>query len=297
MTETSSLKAKALLMRLRCSAFTQEVKDPFVTRAAQASAEAQRGTGRYTKRLLPKAATKELRRILTAAREAHAELTYPWWEGGVGLLPIGLLDRYRATIAKLQDQLVTEKVRFRTYYDRYIREAEADLGTMFRRSDYPEATTMMDRYAIAYDAEPLPDGRNLHYLQSVAERDMADMKVKLEARIDAQIEVAESRKVAEIVDALRAAAEMMGDTEDGKPRRFYRSVVTRLRDKAALLSDINIGASERIQVVADQVTEATKFADDEVKPTAKAYVPAARAKAKNDLERLAALFGPVPAGS
>ena len=287
----SSITAKALLMRLRCSSFTNEIKDPIVTSDAQARASAAPRSGRYTKRLFPKAATRKLLGVIGAAKDAHAELTYPWWEGGVGLLPITMLDRYRKTVESFQDQLVAAKGEFRRAFESNLEYARTDLGDMFRPGDYPDVEAILSRYDIRFDAEPLPDGKNLHYMQHVAEEDIERMKAELERRIDSQIEVAESRKVAEIVEALKAAAEMMGDTDEGKPRRFYRSVVERLRTKAGLLADLNVGASEKVREVAEQVSKAASFSDDKVRPSSKGYDASVRNRAQHDLERMAALFG------
>ena len=68
--------------------------------------DADADAGRYTKRLLPKAAFAALTRAVSAARTAHYDHTLPWDDRGRRLLTVDNFDHYTATLDGCIEQMV-----------------------------------------------------------------------------------------------------------------------------------------------------------------------------------------------
>ena len=74
--------------------------------------DADTDAGRYTKRLLPKAAFAALTKAVSAARTAHYDNTLPWDDQGRRLLSVDNFDAYTTVLDGCIEQMVGARTRF-----------------------------------------------------------------------------------------------------------------------------------------------------------------------------------------
>ena len=139
-------------LSLRINAWSGRLYDRQASNHVAAHHDASASTGRYNKRLLPKAAFAALTATMSAARSTHYDQSLPWDDQGSRLLTVANYERYTELLNALRERVVRERARFIEDYDDYIDQSRMDLGRLFRIEDYPSKETLQGKVR-----GPLPD--------------------------------------------------------------------------------------------------------------------------------------------
>jgi len=82
----------------------------------------------------------------------------PWLDSGLRLLPTKAYFDYHKTMTDLENQWRDKVNKFLAAYDWEISQAEARLGDLFNRAEYPTVSQLSHKFGLRLGYIPLPDG-------------------------------------------------------------------------------------------------------------------------------------------
>ena len=250
--------------------------------------DADADAGRYTKRLLPKAAFAALTRAVSAARTAHYDNTLPWDDQGRRLLTVDNFDDYTATLDGCIEQMVGARTRFVDDYDLHVARARANLGRLFDPDDYPPKEALAQRFRIRYQVTPVEDAR--HFLARLGADDAARVRRDIERDVEARIHDALGDLYRRLGSAVERVSERLRDGDDGKPLVFRNSMIEHLRALVDVAPRLNLFGDAHLAQLCAEVKERIAAVEPDALRPSRSFDPEARERVKRAADALLPQF-------
>ena len=172
------------------------------------------------------------------ARLRHYQLTLPWSDNGLRLLPAKSLLDYKAEMNKHEQQFLLLVDAFLDKYDVLVAAAAFKLGTLFDREEYPLREQVARRFRFDIDITPLPVAGDFRLdIESDVQRELVE---KYESRLATQVAAAQQDAWTRMYEALTRLKDRLTLTEDGKRKVFHDTTVTNAQDLCGLLTQLNV---------------------------------------------------------
>ena len=282
------LSRDAMLVSLRISAWSGRLHDREASDHVAAQHDASTSAGRYTKRLLPKAALAALNATVSETRTQHDAQSLPWDDKGSRLLTVANYEQYTGIMDGLRERLVRQRARFIEDYDDYVEQARLDLGKLFRIEDYPSKGQLRDRFSIRYRITPVPDAD--HFIARLASDDTERVKRDIERHIEEQLRDAVGDLYRRLAEAVERVSKRLQEDGDGKPLVFRDTMISNIRDLVDVVPRLNIFGDHRLARLCDQVKERIAGVEpDSLRPSG-AFDPVVRDRVKRDADALMEQF-------
>jgi hypothetical protein len=153
-----SIGSSAMLVELQISQWTGRKKDKRASATVTSQNYADTGTAAVNKKLLGHCEELDAIHKFTAnARNIHYSMTMPWSDSGMRLLPTAQYFAYHKQMTELQNEFHSRSAAFVTNYDWEISRAQARLGALFVRDDYPTQMSLAAKFGFHISYVPLPD--------------------------------------------------------------------------------------------------------------------------------------------
>ena len=160
-------------------------RDRLVTNEINNQKNATSDAGNYTKNLIHTRSGPYcvLSDIVAETRKFHEDMTSPTKIRGVRLLASKNYMDYVEGVRSRKDKFNTAKREFMENYQKYIEDSRTRLGDMFDYGDYPQPSTIEERFYFDSTCQPLPDsdnvevfvsGEELHKMKNQLETDMME---------------------------------------------------------------------------------------------------------------------------
>ena len=140
-TNTPSIATAAMVVDFNASVWTARKKDNKASNDITKMNYAAKGVANVSKNLLGDC--EELRAVQKFAanvRNIHYSMTMPWSDNGSRLLTTAQYFRYNEVMTDLQNEFRRLVAAFLQEYEWEITQAQAKLGDMFNRDEYPTHT-------------------------------------------------------------------------------------------------------------------------------------------------------------
>ena len=290
------LTRDAMLVSLRISAWSGRLYDREASDHVAAQHDASTSAGRYTKRLLPKAALAALNATMSETRTQHYANTLVWDDKGSRLLTVANYEQYTGIMDGLRERLVRQRARFIEDFDHYVEQARLDLGKLFRMEEYPSKEDLRDRFSIRYRITPVPDAE--HFIARLASDDTDRVKRDIESHIEAQLHEAVGDLYRRLAEAVERVSERLGEDGDGKPLVFRDTMISNIRDLVDVVPRLNIFSDQRLASLCQQVKDRIAGVEPDSLRPSRTFDPVARDRVKRDadalLEQFAGYFSSSP---
>ena len=250
--------------------------------------DADADAGRYTKRLLPKAAFAALTRAVSAARTAHYDNTLPWDDQGRRLLTVDNFDYYTATLDGCIEQMVRARTRFVDEYGLHVARARANLGRLFDADDYPPKEALAQKFRIRYQVTPVEDAR--HFLARLGADDAARVRRDIERDVEARIHDALGDLYRRLGSAVERVSERLRDGDDGKPLVFRNSMIEHLRALVDVAPRLNLFGDAHLAQLCAEVKERIAAVEPDALRPSRSFDPEARERVKRAADALLPQF-------
>jgi hypothetical protein len=295
----SVLAERAVLASPSIRIWTARKFDKRVTADVTAEHGAAADAGRWNKSLVSRDALTAVTTAASRAREYHYQTTLPWSDDGARILPTALyLDRTDAA-GKLVPGYASRMREFRTAFDAavadfvrgypdYVEAARERLNGMFNAADYPAPAAIAGKFDFAVNVNPVPSGR--------------DFRVEIGDAVRADVERrVQETTAAAMADACKRVAETIGTMADklagyvpprdgaGAGGVFRDSLVSNVRDLAAVLPAFNLTGSPEFDRIAARVADLARPEADQLRTDDKLRRETAEAAAAlaREAERIA----------
>ena len=283
-----NLENDAMLVQLRIDQWSGRKFDREVSNHVAATHDASTSAGRYNKRLLPKAALQAISAIANSARTQHYKNTLPWDDAGYRLLSIANFDHYEELMGIMRDKLIRERSRFLQEYDENIEQARIDLGSMFRREDYPTREQLQGKFQLRWKIIAVPKAE--HFMAKLATDDTDRIKRDIERHMAEQLNGAVGDLYRRLGEAVERVSERLRNDENGKPLVFRDSLIENVRDLVDIVPRLNIFGDPVLAGLCDQVKQKIASVDPETLRPNEKFDPDARRQVKKEADALMEQF-------
>ena len=255
-TETApTLASSAMLVEVNISNWAGRKKDKRASADVTTQNHADTGVASVNKKLLANSDTlRAIQTHVTAVRSMHTNMTMPWSNSGLRLLPTAQYFKYSQAMSQMQnefDKLVDD---FLQSYNDEVVDVQLKLGDLFSHDDYPTVETLERKFAFRTNYMPLPDAGDFRVdIGNEALREVQETYADFYAK---QYNTAMNDVWTRLHKALTSMSERLdyGSKEDKKI--FRDSLVGNVHDMIELLRVCNVTNSHQMSAMADSLEEA-----------------------------------------
>lgn len=237
------IQNSAMLVDLNISVWTGRKMDKTVSDEIDASKNTKARAGNYHKKLLAGTARlDELQKLVATIRVWHYEQTLPWSDGGSRLLPMKNFFDYKATLGDYERQFDEAVKDFLLEYDTLVTAAAFQLGDLFNKEDYPDASKLMSKFRMRYVFLPVPDAGDFRI--DVNEASKTELQAQYEKFYNDKLNDA----MQDAWDRLHDCLKKMSDKLSGDEKQIFRdSLVNNATDMCELLTKLNVTNDPKLE--------------------------------------------------
>jgi hypothetical protein len=305
--EQSSLSSKAMLCTVSISAWSGYKFDREASEEIAEIHGADKDSGRFNKRLVPRKELEEITKLTGRIRRDHEFVTLPWSDNGFRVLPAAAYMDHTETMRGHIAEFKAVVSRLETRFEDLVR-SQSRLGTLFKVEDYPGMrdengnlrftfpNEFRDKFSFETKVLPLPDAEDFRV--SMGDQDRDRIKRQIADSIQASLRVGTRelwQRLYKVVSHLSQRMNEYNAAEDGQKPRLYDSMITNIVEIVDVLPKLNIAGDSELDRMASEVRSALIVDPKELRKSE--AVRSDTAKAAVDIaQRMAAYMGmPVPA--
>ena len=154
-----SIASSAMLVELSVSHWTGRKKDKRASEDVADQNNAAKGVASVNKKLLGDCAELDAiqKFVANSRNQVHYSMTLPWSDTGIRLVPTAAYFKYHQRMTAVQAEFERLVEQFLTNYNWEISQAQARLGDLFNRDEYPTIDELRRKFAFRLSYIPLPD--------------------------------------------------------------------------------------------------------------------------------------------
>ncbi|MHC1743999.1 MAG: hypothetical protein AB9873_13340 [Syntrophobacteraceae bacterium] len=151
------LSQKAMLVSFEVSIWSARCKDDRVTAEVAEKYNSDKAMGTFTKKLAPKEALAELRKLRAHMKKFHKEQTFPWDDRFNRVLLASNFDSYSRHMRVFRAHYESLVSDFIAGYPSVIEEAQAKLNGLFNEQDYPDPSEIGESFGAKLEIAAFPE--------------------------------------------------------------------------------------------------------------------------------------------
>lgn len=254
-TEAPTLASSSMLVEVNISNWAGRKKDKRASIDVTSANHADTGVASVNKKLLANSDTlKAIQTHVTATRNIHANMTMPWSNSGLRLLPTAQYFKYSQAMSEMQNEFDKLVQDFLTSYNDEVVDVQLKLGDLFSRDDYPTVETLERKFAFRMNYMPLPDAGDFRV--DIGNDALREVKEAYADFYTKQYNTAMNDVWTRLHTALTNMSERLdyGSKEDKKV--FRDSLVGNVNDMIELLRVCNVTSSPQMAQMANRLEDA-----------------------------------------
>jgi hypothetical protein len=240
MNTSYGIETSAMLVELSISCWTARKLDKRVSQEVDATNGARARAGNYNKNLL--AGTQKLDNIVKFAANArawHNINTLPWSDNGLRLLPVENFLPYKERLSELDQEYNALVQDFLTSYPDLVDAAAFQLGTLFDRTEYPEAEQIKDKFRFRYVFSPVPTAGDWRI--NIGQQSREELEAQCNNSINDRVQGAMKEAWTRLHDCLSHVSERLEDSGEETKRKVFRdSLVENAQELVGMLKMFNV---------------------------------------------------------
>lgn len=247
-TPSPSIASAAMIVDFSTSVWTARKKDRKASDDITSMNAAAKGVANVSKNLLGDCAELQaVQKFAGNVRNIHYSMTMPWSDNGSRLLTTAQYFKYNETMTDLQQEFSRLVVEFLNVYDWKIMDAQAKLGAMFNRDEYPSRDQLDDKFGFRVSYVPLPDVGDFRI--DINNTALEQLKTQYETHYTSAVSLAMNDLWHRLHDNLTTLIRQLGVDDEGKGNRLYDSVFDRALDLIEMLSTCNVTGDSQMEAL------------------------------------------------
>ena len=190
-------------------------------------------------------------RSVTAIRGAIQNywrgVSVPYPESGLRLIRQDRIATFDQQLHNYRDDLQDAVNELQQMYAEIREVARQRLGKLYCASDYPDSLT--DMFAVEWD---FPSVEPPDYLRQLSPEIYEQERARITARFDEAVRLAEEAFTGELVRLVSHLTERLAGTEDGQPKVFRDTAVTRLQEFFSRFQSLSIHSDAELDRLVEQ---------------------------------------------
>ncbi len=177
-------------------------------------------------------------------------LSLPYPEPAIRLIRRDDIERLDSELTSLRGELTNAVEQLDRRYAELRTTAQQRLGRLFNLSDYPASLSGM--FAVDWD---FPSIEPPDYLRQLSPELYEQECRRVSARFDEALQLAEQAFLAELSQLVTHLTDRLSGTEDGKPKVFRDTVVSKLTEFFERFRRMNVRSNEQLDTLVSQVED------------------------------------------
>jgi len=279
------LSDRAILVQLNISTWSANKLDKEISTETTRAKGAIAGSGRYHKSLLPTCDLLDsIRSKAGLIRTKFYENTLPWGVKGIQILPSANYLAFMTEFRKEKSEFEQLVGQFVPAYPQLQLDAKRLLGNSYKEADYPDASTIADRFGMAMQIMPVP---NDDFRVNIADDELARIQQEVEARVTQASHAAMRDVWQRLYDKVKHLADKLADPSS----RVHESTVEHVVSMCSLLPRLNFADDPDLEALRHEVeSKLTGYSKDAL--VADPKLRQTKAEEANDIAaRMAAFMG------
>jgi hypothetical protein len=300
--EETSLSSKAMLCTVSISAWSGYKFDREASEQIAEIHGAEKDSGRFNKRLVPRKELEEITKIIGRARRDHEFVTLPWSDNGYRVLPAAAYMDHTNTMRLHVAEFNAAVSRLAASFEVLVTN-QSRLGTLFKVEDYPGMRDeggrlrftvpeeLRARFSFETKVLPLPDAADFRV--SIGDQDRERIKRQIAESIQASLRVGTRELWQRLYKVVSHMSERMTEynaAEDGNKPRLYDSMITNVVEIVDVLPKLNIAGDTELDRMAIEIRKSLVVDPQELRKSETMRSDAAKAAA-DIAQRMAAYMG------
>lgn len=300
--EETSLSSKAMLCTVSIGAWSGYKYDREASEEIAEIHGADKDSGRFNKRLVPRKELEEITKIIGRARRDHEFVTLPWSDNGFRVLPGAAYMDHTETMRVHAAEFKAAVSRLVARYEDLVTN-QSRLGTLFKVEDYPGMRDDGGKLRLAFPDElrtrfsfetnvlPLPDADDFRV--SIGNEDRERIKRKIAESIQASLRVGTRelwQRLYKVVSHMSARMTEYNAAEDGQRPKLYDSMITNIVEIVDVLPKLNIAGDTELDRMTSEIRQSLLVDPQELRKSENVRSDTARAAA-DIAQRMAAYMG------
>jgi hypothetical protein len=214
-----SISSSAMLVELSISEWSGRKQDKRASEDVARANHAQLNTATVSKKLLGDCAELDAVKKLSAAiRQFHYSCTLPWSDTGLRIIRTTAYFKYHQQMTALMQEWKRLLDVFLGVYDWEITQAQAKLGNLFSRDEYPDTESIRSKFAFRLNYIPLPESGDFRI--DIGNEGQAELKAQLQKHYEEyyarNVNDAVASVWGKLIATLKHASERLDDAEVGQ---------------------------------------------------------------------------------
>ena len=300
--EEMSLSSKAMLCTVSIRAWSGYRYDREASEEIAEIHGAEKDSGRFNKRLVPRQDLEEITKIIGRARRDHEFITLPWSDNGYRVLPAAAYMDHTTAMRGYAAEFKAAVESFLARFEDLVTN-QSRLGTLFKLGDYPGMRDEGGRLRFAFPDElkgrfsfettvlPLPDANDFRV--SIGDEDRERIRRQIAESIQASLRVGTRelwQRLYKVVSHMSARMSEYNSADEGKKPKLYDSMITNIVEIVDVLPKLNIAGDMELERMTSEIRRSLLVDPKELRKSE--IIRADTAKAAADIaERMAAYMG------
>jgi hypothetical protein len=240
-----SISSSAVLVELNISVWPASKIDREITEQVNSNAMAVRDASQTKKNLFAGTGIrKDIEKFASRVRLYHNQHTLPWADKGERMLPTKLFMEYKQTMNAYEQQFDMMCNNFFCEYPRLVAEAPANLGAMYKASDYPELDVVKQKFGFKRSVNPLPESGDFRL--DIPTQDLEDMRSEFESKFNERLADAMRAPWDRLHKMLTDMSEKLKDDGDEK-KRYHDTLISNPLELCELLTKLNVTNDPKLE--------------------------------------------------
>ena len=258
-----SIASSAMTVELSMSIWTARKKDHKASDDVASMNSADKGVANVTKNLLGNCDELiALQKFAGNLRNLHYSMTMPWSDNGQRLVTTMQYFKYNEVMTEMIDEGWRMVDNFLNVYDWKVMDAQAKLGAMFNRDEYPTRDAIRDKFAFRLSYEELPDGGNTgDWRLDLPHEAMQTLRTNYANSFNLKIKGAMDDVWTRLHTNLTRLVRQLDVDEEGKGNRLYDTVFDQALSLTEMLGTCNVTGDTQMEAMKRQLEQALHQAD------------------------------------
>jgi len=258
-----SIASSAMTVELSMSIWTARKKDHKASDDVASMNSADKGVANVTKNLLGNCdELTALQKFAGNLRNLHYSMTMPWSDNGQRLVTTMQYFKYNEVMTEMIDEGWRMVDNFLNVYDWKVMDAQAKLGAMFNRDEYPTRDAIRGKFAFRLSYEELPDGGNTgDWRLDLPHEAMQTLRTNYANSFNLKIKGAMDDVWTRLHTNLTRLVRQLDVDEEGKGNRLYDTVFDQALSLTEMLGTCNVTGDTQMEAMKRQLEQALHQAD------------------------------------
>jgi len=250
-----TISSSAMLVELGISTWTARKKDRSATADVLSQNYASRSAGNFIKNLMYGCAELvAVQKFAANTRALHYNMTVPWSDSGLRLLPTAKYFDYHKQMTQMQAEFYRLVDTFLDAYDWQVAQMHIKLGNLFHRDEYPTTDSIRSKFAFRMSYIPVPDAGD--WRVEIENDAQEALRAQYETFYQTQMERAMGDLWERLHTELERFVKQLDVDVDGKKGKIYDSTIEHVQHLADMLEHCNFTNDPALQLAQRKLTSA-----------------------------------------